>query len=254
VHAASSTRSPDQPAPSAKSRPPVCPEAPALSPSGFAIRKIASALAIRFGHPFLVGSIEWKPPGPSDVVPRHLPYNTPCFLTLKQRILSTTKSSLPFGEYEPFPLIHRVVTSVSSTWRFPQKEQVRVGQLPCGKTSASYLLRSHLSGEVRRFAAGGAQLSSTFQMMAVRPFRRRPNSICEWSAFAAGKRRWMCAHEQRLHVPMNLTAHLPAFSDVRPRRSSVRLSHRQTITLDYRPCSLRSSSPSFRISEPILLS
>jgi apolipoprotein N-acyltransferase len=144
----------------------VWPEAPApfsFQDSQFA--KIASALAIRFGHPFLVGSIEWKPPvDPSDIVPPGtlLPYNSALlFDSQGQRIFVYDKVHLvPFGEYEPFPLIHRVVTSVSSdVGGFHKGNKYLVGQLPAGKTFGVFICYEAIyPGEVRRFAAGGAQL------------------------------------------------------------------------------------------------
>jgi len=144
----------------------VWPEAPApfsFQDSQFA--KIASALAIRFGHPFLVGSIEWKPPvDPADVVPAGTlaPYNSALlFDSQGQRIFVYDKVHLvPFGEYEPFPLIHRVVTSVSGdVGGFHKGNKYLVGQLPGGKTFGVFICYEAIyPGEVRRFAAGGAQL------------------------------------------------------------------------------------------------
>ncbi len=144
----------------------VWPEAPApfsFQDSQFA--KIASALAIRFGHPFLVGAIEWKPAvDPSDVVPPGtlLPYNSALlFDSQGQRVFVYDKVHLvPFGEYEPFPLIHRVVTSVSSdVGGFHKGNKYVVGQLPHGNTFGVFICYEAIyPGEVRRFAAGGAQL------------------------------------------------------------------------------------------------
>lgn len=144
----------------------VWPEAPApfsFQDSQFA--KIASALATQFGHPFLVGSIEWKPPAdPSDVVPPGtlVPYNSALlFDSQGQRIFVYDKVHLvPFGEYEPFPLIHRVVTSVTSdVGGFHKGNKYVVGQLPAGKTFGVFICYEAIyPGEVRRFAAGGAQL------------------------------------------------------------------------------------------------
>src|SRR3989454_6878968 len=58
----------------------VWPEAPApFSFQDSQFTKLASTLAIRFGHPFLTGAIEWKAPvDPSDVAPHGslLPYNS----------------------------------------------------------------------------------------------------------------------------------------------------------------------------------
>src|SRR5437016_6937801 len=97
----------------------VWPEAPApfsFQDSQFA--KIASTLAIRFGHPFLVGAIEWKlPVDPSEAASHGslLPYNSALLFDPQgQRTFVYDKVHLvPFGEYEPFPLIHRLVASVS---------------------------------------------------------------------------------------------------------------------------------------------
>ncbi|HUC53242.1 MAG TPA: apolipoprotein N-acyltransferase [Candidatus Cybelea sp.] len=144
----------------------VWPEAPApfsFQDSQFA--KLASALAIRFGHPFLLGSIEWKPPVDRfDVAPPGtlLPYNSALlFDSQGQRIFVYDKVHLvPFGEYEPFPLIHRVVTSMSGdVGGFHKGNKYLVGQLPGGKTFGVFICYEAIyPGEVRRFASGGAQL------------------------------------------------------------------------------------------------
>jgi apolipoprotein N-acyltransferase len=144
----------------------VWPEAPApFSFQDLQFAKIASALAIRFGHPFLVGAIEWKSPvDPSDVAPQGslLPYNSALlFDSQGQRVFVYDKVHLvPFGEYEPFPLIHRVVTSVSSdVGGFHKGNKYVVGQLPRGNTFGVFICYEAIyAGEVRRFAAGGAQL------------------------------------------------------------------------------------------------
>jgi apolipoprotein N-acyltransferase len=144
----------------------VWPEAPApfsFQDSQFAM--IASPLAIRFGHPFLAGAVEWKSPvDPSDVAPHGtlLPYNSALLFDAQgQRIFVYDKVHLvPFGEYEPFPLIHRVVTSVSGdVGGFHKGNRYVVGQLPRGNTFGVFICYEAIyPGEVRRFAAGGAQL------------------------------------------------------------------------------------------------
>jgi apolipoprotein N-acyltransferase len=144
----------------------VWPEAPApfsFQDSQFA--KIASALAIRFGNPFLAGSIEWKSPvDPSDAAPHGslLPYNSALLFDAQgQRAFVYDKIHLvPFGEYEPFPLIHRVVSSVSGeVGGFHKGNKYVVGRLPQGDTFGVFICyEATYPGEVRRFAANGAQL------------------------------------------------------------------------------------------------
>jgi len=144
----------------------VWPESPApfsFQDSQFA--KIASTLAIRFGHPFLAGAIEWKSPvDPSDAVSRGslVPYNSALLFDAQgQRVFVYDKVHLvPFGEYEPFPLIHRVVSSVSGeVGGFHKGNKYLVGQLPGGNTFGVFICYEAIfPGEVRRFAAGGAQL------------------------------------------------------------------------------------------------
>jgi apolipoprotein N-acyltransferase len=144
----------------------VWPEAPApfsFQDSQFAT--IASTLAIRFGHPFLAGAIEWKPPvDPSDVAPRGtlLPYNSALLFDAQgqHRFIYDKVHLVPFGEYEPFPLIHRVVSSVSGdVGGFHKGNKYLVGQLPGGNTFGVFICYEAIyPGEVRRFPAGGAQL------------------------------------------------------------------------------------------------
>jgi apolipoprotein N-acyltransferase len=144
----------------------VWPEAPApFSFQDTQFAKIASTLAIRFGHPFLAGAVEWKPAvDPSDVTPHGslFPYNSALLFDGQgQRLFVYDKIHLvPFGEYEPFPLIHRVVTSMSSdVGGFHKGNRYLVGQLPRGNSFGVFICYEAIyPGEVRRFAAGGAQL------------------------------------------------------------------------------------------------
>ncbi|HEX4541928.1 MAG TPA: apolipoprotein N-acyltransferase [Candidatus Acidoferrum sp.] len=144
----------------------VWPEAPApfsFQDSQFA--KIASNLAIHSGHPFVAGVIEWKAPvDPSDKVPpgRVVPYNSAELVDPQgQRIFVYDKVHLvPFGEYEPFPLIHHVVSSVSDeVGGFHKGNKYAVGWLPNGYSFGVFICYEAIyAGEVRRFAANGAQL------------------------------------------------------------------------------------------------
>jgi apolipoprotein N-acyltransferase len=144
----------------------VWPEAPApFSFQNSEFAKIASNLAIHSGHPFLAGVIEWKPPvDPSDRVPRGglAPYNSAGLVDPRgQRIFVYDKVHLvPFGEYEPFPLIHRVVSSVSDeVGGFHKGNKYAVGRLPNGYSFGVFICYEAIyAGEVRRFAANGAQL------------------------------------------------------------------------------------------------
>jgi apolipoprotein N-acyltransferase len=144
----------------------VWPEAPApFSFQDWRFVEIASALAIHFKHPFLAGAIEWKPPvDPADKIPsRNLaPYNSALLFDAQgQRIFVYDKIHLvPFGEYEPFPLIHRVVTSVSDeVGGFHKGNNNAVGRLAGENTFGVFICYEAIyAGEVRRFAANGAQL------------------------------------------------------------------------------------------------
>ena len=144
----------------------VWPEAPApfsFEDPQFARR--ASMLAVRFQHPFLAGVIEWRPlADSSEANARHVlvPYNSAVLVdTQGQDVFTYDKIHLvPFGEYEPFPLIHRVVTSVSSeVGGFRKGTKYAVGHLPGGTTFGIFICYEAIyAGEIRRFAANGAEL------------------------------------------------------------------------------------------------
>lgn len=144
----------------------VWPEAPApFSFEDAQFAKLASNLAIRFGHPFLAGVIEWKPPvDPSDRVPpgQQAAYNSAILVDPQgQRVFTYDKIHLvPFGEYEPFPLINRVVAHLSDeVGGFHKGNKYAVGRLPNGNTFGVFICYEAIyPGEVRRFAANGAQL------------------------------------------------------------------------------------------------
>ena len=144
----------------------VWPEAPApFSYQEAQFAKIASTLAMRFGHPFLAGAVEWKPPvDPADAAPRGtlLPYNSVLLFDAQGRhVFVYDKIHLvPFGEYEPFPLIHRLVASVSGqVGGFHKGNKYVVGQLPGGNSFGVFICYEAIfPGEVRRFAANGAEL------------------------------------------------------------------------------------------------
>jgi len=144
----------------------IWPEAPApFSYQDAQFAKLASTLAIRFGHPFLAGAVEWKPPlDPADAAPRGtlLPYNSALLFDEQgRRVFVYDKIHLvPFGEYEPFPLIHRLVASLSGqVGGFHKGNKYVVGQLPGGNRFGVFICYEAIfPGEVRRFAANGAQV------------------------------------------------------------------------------------------------
>jgi apolipoprotein N-acyltransferase len=144
----------------------IWPEAPApFSFQDAQYAKRASSLATRLGHPFLSGSIEWRPlPGASDPQTMHqlIPYNSAVLLDARgHEIFTYDKIHLvPFGEYEPFPLIHRVVKSVSSeVGGFAKGSKYAVAHLPGGSTLSTFICYEAIfPGEVRHFAADGAEL------------------------------------------------------------------------------------------------
>ncbi len=144
----------------------IWPEAPA--PFSFTephFGPFISHLAQEFHHPVVVGVIEWKL-GAELVkgVPHNtwLPYNSAAMLNeWGQRTFSYDKMHLvPFGEYEPFPLIHHVVTSVSQeVGGFRKGKERAVGKFSNGSTFSVFICYEAIyPGEVREFAARGAQL------------------------------------------------------------------------------------------------
>ncbi len=142
----------------------VWPEAPA--PFSFEDGKFArraSVLAIHFQHPFLAGVIEWKPLVESSAASAHAAaYNSAILLdAYGQNVFTYDKVHLvPFGEYEPFPLIHRVVASLSGeVGGFRKGSKYAVGGLPGGFTFGAFICYEAIfPDEVRRFASGGAEL------------------------------------------------------------------------------------------------
>jgi apolipoprotein N-acyltransferase len=141
----------------------IWPEAPApFSWQDNHFSKRASSLAIRAGHPFLAGVVEWK----TEAMPSgHLgqaPYNSALLVDPQgQKVFIYDKRHLvPFGEYEPFPLIHRVVQSVSDeVGGFHKGTSASIGDLPGGYKFGVYICYEAIyPGEVREFAAKGANL------------------------------------------------------------------------------------------------
>ena len=114
----------------------------------------------------MAGTIEWR--SQSATAPdggQHrilVPYNSAVMLDKQgQTTFTYDKIHLvPFGEYEPFPLIHRVVSNVSSeVGGFHKGSSYSVGKLPGDyKYGAFICYEAIFAGEIRRFAADGAQL------------------------------------------------------------------------------------------------
>jgi apolipoprotein N-acyltransferase len=144
----------------------VWPEAPApFSFSDPHFGPVISHLAQEFHHPVVVGVIEWKPGTEiAHGVPHStfVPYNSAALLNeWGQRTFSYDKMHLvPFGEYEPFPLIHQVVTSVSEeVGGFRKGKERAVGKFSNGNTFSVFICYEAIyPGEVREFVARGAQL------------------------------------------------------------------------------------------------
>ena len=141
----------------------VWPEAPApFSWQDNQFSKRASTLAIAAGHPLLAGVVEWKTEKlPSGHMAQE-PYNSAVLVDPQgQKAFVYDKRHLvPFGEYEPFPLIHRVVQSVSGeVGGFHKGTAAAVGTLPNNYKFGVYICYEAIyPGEVREFAAKGANL------------------------------------------------------------------------------------------------
>jgi apolipoprotein N-acyltransferase len=144
----------------------IWPEAPA--PFSFEDPRFGpfiSRLATEFGRPVIVGVIEWKPgteflKGAERSV--LFPYNSAAMLGENgRRVFSYDKIHLvPFGEYEPFPFIHQVVTSVSEeVGGFHKGKDRAVGKFPNGYAFSVFICYEAIYAmEVRSFVARGAQL------------------------------------------------------------------------------------------------
>jgi apolipoprotein N-acyltransferase len=119
----------------------------------------------RLHHPVVVGVIEWKP---QQIVINGIhrngavPFNSAAMIDeYGQRRFSYDKIHLvPFGEYEPFPLIHQVVSSVSAeVGGFHKGQERNAGTFSNGnKFSVFICYEAIYAGEVREFANRGAEL------------------------------------------------------------------------------------------------
>jgi apolipoprotein N-acyltransferase len=124
-----------------------------------------SRLASDFGGPVIVGVIDWKPGrefingAERDVL---FPYNSAAMLNaVGQKTFGYDKIHLvPFGEYEPFPFIHQVVSSVSEeVGGFHKGTERAVGSFANGNTFSVFICyESIYPAEIRDFVQRGAQL------------------------------------------------------------------------------------------------
>jgi apolipoprotein N-acyltransferase len=144
----------------------IWPEAPApFSDQDPHFAEFSTRLARQFGHPFLAGTIEWKNSADGSATSAHnplAPYNSALLFNAKgERVFSYDKIHLvPFGEYEPFPLIHAIVNHVSDEVGGFRKGQVRtIAPLPGGYSfGVSICYEAIFPNEIRHFAADGANL------------------------------------------------------------------------------------------------
>ena len=144
----------------------IWPEAPApFSFQDAHFGPFISHLAGEFHHPVIVGVIEWKPV-PQNVSGSmritQMPYNSAAMLNeTGQRTFAYDKMHLvPFGEYEPFPFIHAVVSSVSEeVGGFRKGTNRAVGQFSNDNTFSVFICYEAIyAGEIREFVDRGAQL------------------------------------------------------------------------------------------------
>ena len=163
--------------------------------SGSAVREnlpriSPASLAILFSP----ASVEWKvPPDASNTAGHNAlaPYNSALLFNAKgERVFSYDKIHLvPFGEYEPFPLIHAVVNHVSDEVGGFRKGQTRsIAPLPGGFSLGVFICYEAIyPGEIRHFAADGANLLVNISNDGWfgRPPRR--NNICSWPVSAPWK-------------------------------------------------------------------
>ena len=176
----------------------VWPEAPApFSWQDNQFSKRASSLAIRAGHPFLAGVIEWKteklPPGRTG----QAPYNSAILVDPQgQKVFAYDKRHLvPFGEYEPFPLIHRVVQSVSDEVGGFHKGTVASRRRPPERLQVRRVTSATKPFIPAKFASsppmGANLLDKYFQRWLVRQLRRRGTTPAMARVRAVENRRWM---------------------------------------------------------------
>lgn len=144
----------------------VWPETPApFSYQDIRFARMATDLAEQFHGPFIMGVVEWKPETVREGQASHSvmePYNSALMIdAMGRRDFSYDKVHLvPFGEYEPFPLIHHVVANVSSeVGGFRKGSAYSVGKFANGYKFGVFICYEAIyAGEVRRFAANGAQV------------------------------------------------------------------------------------------------
>lgn len=143
----------------------IWPEAPA--PFSFQDPRFGpyiSKIATEFHHPVIVGVIEWKldPESLQGARPNLVPFNSAVMVSERgQRTFSYDKIHLvPFGEYEPFPFIHQVVTSVSEeVGGFHKGKDHAVGRFLNGNTFSVFICYEAIYPmEVRAFVDRGAEL------------------------------------------------------------------------------------------------